>query len=186
MTLQTVRTALIDSVVAPAVAGAVQQVRAHRGQFRSLEEIKKIAVRNTAVLVAYRGFQNVERHHDQFIADVVWVAYSIAQDLSVKNDRNKTAGLIAEVLAGVISREAGNLSNAQEDPKRLSAKNVSTLAIDKMGLSIWEVTWTQSMTILPEELAISLDDFEGFDGKHFETSVDTNLADPLMESEEHY
>ena len=40
MTLQTVRTALIDSVVAPAVAGAVQQVRAHRGQFRSLEEIK--------------------------------------------------------------------------------------------------------------------------------------------------
>lgn len=142
MSLADNQSAMIE-VLKQRLAGVVQEVRPHRGQFESLKEIQKIATRSPCVLVSYRGFKNVaELVKPQ--ADVQWVVYVVAQERAGL-DRTTIVSKVAESITNILMRQRWGLDCSH--PMAISARNITTGDIDNAGLSLWAIAFDQNMEI---------------------------------------
>lgn len=141
MTLTDMQAAIVETLET-ALAGAAATVQMHRGQFENLDEIRRLAVKNPAVLVSLRGFRHPERLAEiEVNATVQWVVYVLTADRPQLPRFISGTLLTAVVVSHLDDQRWGADTGAPED---IVARNITTTEIDKAGVCLWSVAWLQA------------------------------------------
>jgi Bacteriophage Mu, Gp37 len=175
MNLYQARATIITKLTAGLTAGLVNDVRGHRGQFESAKEVKKLAVKHPAVLVAYRGFSDAKKEYGEVTATVQWVVYVLTQD--GKKERAEVAGDIVSNLLKLIPGNDWGFAN--EEPEKLAGRNVTSSDVDQMGVSLWAVSWVQKMAIEDLTTLASLDDLTHVHGEKIVAANEPTAIDDI-------
>ncbi|MCF7502718.1 hypothetical protein [Vibrio sp. L3-7] len=139
----------------------IQTVERHVGRFDKADDIKRwMSNRDGGVRVAALRVQQYETVGNRLIGNVNLVAYVFTTDqFGYEKD------LRAEVVAGKLVRELMDRSALPTSYGRVEnvrSDNLYSGEIDKLGIAIWSVTWSQQW-YLDEEIDLStLDDFITF------------------------
>ncbi|AGF91000.1 hypothetical protein [Vibrio crassostreae] len=139
----------------------IQTVERHIGRFDKADDIKRwMSNRDGGVRVAALRVQQYETVGNRLIGNVNLVAYVFTTDqFGYEKD------LRAEVVAGKLVRELMDRSALPTSYGRVEnvrSDNLYSGEIDKLGIAIWSVTWSQQW-YLDEEIDLStLDDFITF------------------------
>ncbi|PMM64167.1 hypothetical protein [Vibrio sp. 10N.261.46.F12] len=139
----------------------IQTVERHIGRFDKADDIKRwMSNRDGGVRVAALRVQQYETVGNRLIGNVNLVAYVFTTDqFGYEKD------LRAEVVAGKLARELVDrsaLPTAYGRVENVRSDNLYSGEIDKLGIAIWSVTWSQQW-YLDEEIDLStLDDFITF------------------------
>ncbi len=186
MNLVEVRQHIIDRIVV-ALSDDVKEksVAAHRGQFKSLEEIQNSSIHPPTVLVAYRGFKNATQHFDQLQIDSQWLAIVITKNKR-GIDKDEQVSAIATKIAHLVANEGSIWPFSEDEPKQVSGNNQTILSIDKAGLAMWAVNWTQTISVSDISWPAVVADFAGYDADHFTANADTQTDQPNAQTKEDY
>jgi phage gp37-like protein len=170
-----------------ALTGLVKpkHIQPHRGQFHSLDEVKNLAVRAPAVLVAYRGFTQARQQCDALMLNSQWLAIVMTQDTRHRPDRNDSATAIITTITHHLATQAQQWTFADSEAQHLQGQNDTPLAMDKTGLAVWSVTWQQIINITEPSWPLPLTVFEGFHTDHLRAAEDTD-AEPLAQTQDSY
>ncbi|MEZ8170061.1 MULTISPECIES: hypothetical protein [unclassified Vibrio] len=139
----------------------IQTVERHIGRFDKADDIKRwMSNRDGGVRIAALRVPQYETVGNRLIGNVNLVAYVFTTDqFGYKKD------LRAEVVAGKLVRELVDRSALPTSYGRVEnvrSDNLYSGEIDKLGIAIWSVTWSQQW-YLDEEIDLStLDDFITF------------------------
>lgn len=139
----------------------IQTVERHIGRFDKADDIKRwMSNRAGGVRVAALRVQQYETVGNRLIGNVNFAAYVFTTDqFGYEKD------LRAEVVAGKLVRELMDRSALPTSYGRVEnvrSDNLYSGEIDKLGIAIWSVTWSQQW-YLDEEIDLStLDDFITF------------------------
>lgn len=139
----------------------IQTVERHIGRFDKAEDIKRwMSKRDGGVRIAALRVPQYETVGNRLIGNVNLVAYVFTTDqFGYEKD------LRAEVVAGKLVRELVDrsaLPTAYGRVENVRSDNLYSGEIDKLGIAIWSVTWSQQW-YLDEEIDLStLDDFITF------------------------
>ncbi|PML45220.1 hypothetical protein BCT76_02845 [Vibrio tasmaniensis] len=139
----------------------IQTVERHIGRFDKADDIKRwMSNRDGGVRVAALRVQQYETVGNRLIGNVNFAAYVFTTDqFGYEKD------LRAEVVAGKFVRELVDRSALPTSYGRVEnvrSDNLYSGEIDKLGIAIWSVTWSQQW-YLDEEIDLStLDDFITF------------------------
>lgn len=139
----------------------VASVERHIGRFDKPEEIKRwLSNRDGGVRVATVRVQSAESEYGRIFGVVDFAAYVFTSDMwAYEKDQR------AEVIVGAIMRELltnGALPDAQAKPMNVRADNLYSGDIDKIGVAIWSVTWSQKWALDVPIDPSTLDDFIRF------------------------
>lgn len=144
MTLDTVQAAIV-TVLQTRLAGAAAAVQEHRGQFDSLDEIKRLAIKNPAVLVSLRGFRNpMLLDADQVHATVQCVVYVLTAD-KAQLPRGRSATVLASAITAVLDDQRWGIEAGA--PEDVVGRNITNNEIDKAGVCLWSIAWLQALPI---------------------------------------
>ncbi|ODR86710.1 hypothetical protein [Shewanella xiamenensis] len=132
-------------------------VERHAGEFSDMAELVRYAHQGASVRIAALAF-NDEQHWEGLVtANVLMAAYVVCQNVG-----HRPADVLAEVITGrvidMVTHERWGLDDCDE-AKHINAKNLYNTQLDKQGLSVWVVSWTQRMRINTPIDEASLDDF---------------------------
>lgn len=139
----------------------IQTVERHIGRFDKADDIKRwMSNRDGGVRVAALRVQQYETVGNRLIGNVNFAAYVFTADqFGYEKD------LRAEVVVGKLVRELMDRSALPTSYGRVEnvrSDNLYSGEIDKLGIAIWSVTWSQQW-YLDEEIDLStLDDFITF------------------------
>ncbi|PSU49483.1 hypothetical protein C9J12_08320 [Photobacterium frigidiphilum] len=139
----------------------IQTVERHIGRFDKADDIKRwMSNRDGGVRIAALRVPQYETVGNRLIGNVNLVAYVFTTDqFGYEKD------LRAEVVVGKLVRELADrsaLPTAYGRVENLRSDNLYSGEIDKLGIAIWSVTWSQQW-YLDEEIDLStLDDFVTF------------------------
>ncbi|MFA0157056.1 hypothetical protein [Vibrio sp. 10N.261.46.A3] len=139
----------------------IQTVECHIGRFDKADDIKRwMSNRDGGVRIAALRVPQYETVGNRLIGNVNLVAYVLTTDqFGYEKD------LRAEVVAGKLVRELVDrsaLPTAYGRVENVRSDNLYSGEIDKLGIAIWSVTWSQQW-YLDEEIDLStLDDFITF------------------------
>lgn len=139
----------------------IQTVERHIGRFDKPDDIKRwMSNRDGGVRIAALRVPQYETVGNRLIGNVNLVAYVFTTDqFGYEKD------LRAEVVAGKLVRELVDRSALPTSYGRVEnvrSDNLYSGEIDKLGIAIWSVTWSQQW-YLDEEIDLStLDDFITF------------------------
>ncbi|HFQ5182489.1 TPA: hypothetical protein ACGUW2_004509 [Vibrio vulnificus] len=139
----------------------IQTVERHIGRFDKADDIKRwMSKRDGGVRIAALRVPQYETVGNRLIGNVNLVAYVFTTDqFGYEKD------LRAEVVAGKLVRELVDrsaLPTAYGRVENVRSDNLYSGEIDKLGIAIWSVTWSQQW-YLDEEIDLStLDDFITF------------------------
>ncbi|TCT70705.1 hypothetical protein [Vibrio crassostreae] len=139
----------------------IQTVERHIGRFDKADDIKRwMSNRDGGVRVAALRVQQYETVGNRLIGNVNFAAYVFTTDqFGYEKD------LRSEVVAGKLVRELMDRSALPTSYGRVEnvrSDNLYSGEIDKLGIAIWSVTWSQQW-YLDEEIDLStLDDFITF------------------------
>ena len=139
----------------------IQTVERHIGRFDKADDIKRwMSNRDGGVRIAALRVPQYETVGNRLIGNVNLVAYVFTTDqFGYEKD------LRAEVVAGKLVRELVDrsaLPTAYGRVEDVRSDNLYSGEIDKLGIAIWSVTWSQQW-YLDEEIDLStLDDFITF------------------------
>lgn len=139
----------------------IQTVERHIGRFDKADDIKRwMSNRDGGVRIAALRVPQYETVGNRLIGNVNLVAYVFTTDqFGYEKD------LRAEVVAGKLVRELMDrsaLPTAYGRVENVRSDNLYSGEIDKLGIAIWSVTWSQQW-YLDEEIDLStLDDFITF------------------------
>lgn len=139
----------------------IQTVERHIGRFDKADDIKRwMSNRDGGVRIAALRVPQYETVGNRLIGNVNLVAYVFTTDqFGYEKD------LRAEVVAGKLVRELVDrsaLPTAYGRVENVRSDNLYSGEIDKLGIAIWSVTWSQQW-YLDEEIDLStLDDFITF------------------------
>ncbi|MFA1568973.1 hypothetical protein A152_0008075 [Vibrio tasmaniensis 1F-187] len=139
----------------------IQTVERHIGRFDKADDIKRwMSNRDGGVRIAALRVPQYETVGNRLIGNVNLVAYVFTTDqFGYEKD------LRAEVVAGKLVRELMDRSALPTSYGRVEnvrSDNLYSGEIDKLGIAIWSVTWSQQW-YLDEEIDLStLDDFITF------------------------
>ncbi|MFA0026141.1 hypothetical protein AB4369_24900 [Vibrio sp. 10N.261.49.A5] len=139
----------------------IQTVERHIGRFDRADDIKRwMSNRDGGVRIAALRVPQYETVGNRLIGNVNLVAYVFTTDqFGYEKD------LRAEVVAGKLVRELMDRSALPTSYGRVEnvrSDNLYSGEIDKLGIAIWSVTWSQQW-YLDEEIDLStLDDFITF------------------------
>ncbi|MFA0113758.1 hypothetical protein AB4407_08725 [Vibrio sp. 10N.261.46.E11] len=139
----------------------IQTVERHIGRFDKADDIKRwMSNRDGGVRIAALRVPQYETVGNRLIGNVNLVAYVFTTDqFGYEKD------LRAEVVAGKLVRELVDrsaLPTAYGRVENVRSDNLYSGEIDKLGIAIWSITWSQQW-YLDEEIDLStLDDFITF------------------------
>ncbi|MEZ8054321.1 hypothetical protein [Vibrio atlanticus] len=139
----------------------IQTVERHIGRFDKADDIKRwMSNRDGGVRIAALRVPQYETVGNRLIGNVNLVAYVFTTDqFGYEKD------LRSEVVAGKLVRELMDrsaLPTAYGRVENVRSDNLYSGEIDKLGIAIWSVTWSQQW-YLDEEIDLStLDDFITF------------------------
>ncbi|HIF9532264.1 TPA: hypothetical protein ACX6S0_000559 [Photobacterium damselae] len=143
----------------------VAVVERHIGRFDTADEIKRwVTGRDGGVRVAALSVPKMENRGGRLVGTVNFVAYIVATEMWGFS-RDVRAEVIAGRTAKRLSIKGWAKGIAESGVERLSASNLYSGVIDKLGVSIWSVTWTQDWLLDTELDLNSLDEFKRFNVK---------------------
>jgi hypothetical protein len=184
MNLLQLREAMTEDLKA-SLGNSATDVRSHRGQFDSLAEIRNLAVRSPAVLVAIRRYTDVEEHGENYLLTLDCGIYLLTQDKGTGTDRRDSLALIvSQKITQAIFALARQWDFAHELPSRISVTNLTTLEMDKNGGCLWLHNFNLRVEIDALDAA-TLGIFEGFDADHF-SEADPPVREVVMQSTDNY
>lgn len=156
MNLHQAQLTIIDVLRSSLPEGLPHELRPHRGQFESLKEVQQLALRKTAVLVAPRSFGAAGADFGEVATRVQWVAFVLTQDMPNAKRDQLGAVIVSNLLKVLPNNDWGFADSA---PDQIAGRNVTSHELDRAGLCLWAISWTQVMAI-GDQLALSdLDDF---------------------------
>lgn len=152
-----------DAIVTAIDAGIPELYRceAHGGRF-DLGELQRWSKQAPAVLVAAVSVPDLADGPTR-IATVRWVAYLITKD-TPQATRDVAALDYAESLLRLVRNNEWGLDNTQK-PQRLAAENLYSGTIDRHGIALWAVSWTQGVSLRATDIA-TLADFTLYTATH--------------------
>lgn len=119
-------------------------VTAHGGQLTT-EELKRISTNAPAVLVACLGVPNIMLEGGVVTADSQWGAFVVTEDRSrVKRD---SRGLLIMESVGITIPNNWWSGTAASTPKNITGRNLYSTALDKLGISLWVLNWSQKVDL---------------------------------------
>lgn len=141
MSLVSLRAAIEDRLQA-----AIPQAHAstHRGPF-TLADVKRIATRSPALVVACLGMPRASREGVFTVCEAAWGVFVITTDKAgIKRD--DLSMTLAESVTALVSTErwGGHAMKAASD---ISSANLYSVALDKEGVALWSVRWRQAVEI---------------------------------------
>jgi len=149
----------------------------HQGRIDAAE-LKRVWQATPAVLIACLGANKVQVSPGTVRATLRWVAFIVCQ-APTGESRDDAALVIADVLLRMIPEERWG-SDEVGRAEQLRAENLYSGTVDRMGVSLWSVTWVQSVELAPMFDATLLSDFNHL---HAELDVDRDgtidPADPV-------
>ncbi len=151
----------LREAVVTALHTAIPQLRTcetHGGRFDAAE-LRRLAPRSPAVLVATLALDDLRGEHGEYKADVAWAVFVVASDRPGQ-PRDAAALTVVDALARTIPDNRWGLAESETVPTRLRAENLYSGDLDKSGVAIWAVSWRQRM-VLGQEL--SAEDFAALD-----------------------
>lgn len=162
MTLDGVQAAIVTTLETE-LAGAAASVQGHRGQFDSLDEIRRLAIKNPAVLVSCRGFRNpMMLAVDELHATVQWVVYVLTSDRP-QLPRGQSGSVLVSAIAAILDDQRWGVDAGA--PEDVVGRNITTNEIDKAGICLWSVAWLQAVPVA-EPVAVTYDSLNEIFGTH--------------------
>ena len=141
MSLLDLRQAIVDDLQAN--IPDLKECAGHAGRF-DREEIRRIAHKSPAVFVACLAASETEDEGGEIESDLRWGAFIVAKDQrAVKRDEVALA-----LLQALLLHLPGNRWNVEAGrPENIAAQNLYSGKIDKLGIAMWGVSWSQRMTL---------------------------------------
>lgn len=124
----------------------------YEGTF-DMEALQRVAVQAPAVVVSCTGVPKFERQGPVVVGHATWAAITVA----TKRGRAAEALALMESVAAHLPFQRWN-DTASRPPEGIAAANMHSAALEKMGVSMWAVRWTQAVDLSREALA-ELDTF---------------------------
>jgi len=137
MSLTALRAAVVSSIASN--ISTFRAVQAHGGKF-NVEELKRIAVQSPACLITMLGGP-FTRQGVQAVGAVQIVAFVVTGGTSATK-RDEAALVLAEALAGLVAENKWDYEHAKA-PERMALGNLYSGELDRAGVALWAVTWTQ-------------------------------------------
>lgn len=139
----------------------VTSVKRHRGRFATPEAVKREITGNGAIRVAALNVTNVRKEAGSLVGTVALVAFVLACDL-YGYDRDARAEVIASKLAVTVAKQDWPKvlgRTAYKQAQQVATQNLCTDALDKVGVAIWSVSWTQECRLNEPVNLSTLDEF---------------------------
>ncbi|WP_299733994.1 phage protein Gp37 [uncultured Endozoicomonas sp.] len=160
MSLETVKAAIVQHLTTEyRQTRRVHKVEGHRGRFETVDEIKRIAARCPALLVSTDGVRNLGEtygRHQGIWGDASFCIYVLTKDLPGQPRDTQAEQLVGALAHTITDNDWG--CEAQI-PKNVDARNLTTTAIDRLGVALWAIAWRQAILIEQAEV-LPLADFE--------------------------
>jgi len=137
-------------------------VEAHGGRF-DRAELARYSKRAPAVLVAAMGMPRVEERPRARPA-VQFAAFVMCRD-APGAPRDTQALTLTEALVRLVPGNTWEQGNAQR-PEQVSAENLYSGEIDRLGIAMWAVSWRQVINLSTLRDASELADFATYHGTH--------------------
>lgn len=151
---------------------SLKTVESHRGRFDSLQEIRRYGASAPAVLVSCSGWTKDPASGGESEYHIRWAWWVVTKDVP-NTPRDVYSLMLCEALSDLIDENEWGLSNLAA-PSRAEVKNAYATSIDKLGIGIWAISFTQK-AVLPE---ISDTDYQAMnDFLKFHQDVDMAPAD---------
>lgn len=170
MSLELVKAAIIQQLATEyRQTRRVNQVEGHRGRFETVDEIKRLGVRCPTLLVSADSLRNLGENygrHQGIWGEAAFCIYIMTRDLPGQPRETQAEQLVGALAHTITDNDWGQ--DAQ-NPKNPDARNLTTTAIDRLGISLWAIAWRQSIRI-DESQSVPLGDFERLD-------IDYDLAE---------
>lgn len=170
MSILALRTAIVDAI--DTGIPALRTCQAHGGRF-DVEELRRWAIQAPAVVVACLGSKDVNTYSGQVVGRLQFVAYVITAGTSAA-PRSEAILTLAESVAALAANNAWAYADAQA-PAEIRIDNLYSGTLDKQGVALWAVTWTQRVDLEVFDSS-TLDDFDTL-----YTDYDTAPADGTLE-----
>ena len=120
------------------------KVSAHDGRF-GVEDMRRYGADAPAIVVALLGIPRIGPAAGLIRMDTRWAAFVVTNDVgSLK--RGPAALAIVGALARVIPGNTFGADDASE-PSDVQAENLFSAEIDRHGIALWGVTWTQQLHV---------------------------------------
>lgn len=150
MSLSALRAAVVADL-----AAAVPELRtcaAHGGRF-GLPDLKRVAARAPAVLVACLGVVDAVAGHGDTVVMARWAAFVLVTDRPGAARDEGALLLVAEVLRRLAGNRFGDA--AENIPRELRAENLYSGPLDQQGVALWGVTWRQPVSLAADTGALA-------------------------------
>lgn len=154
------RQAIVTAVKAH--LGGHVTVEAHGGRFDRLE-LARYSKRAPAVLIAAMSMPRVEER-PRSRPQVQFAAFVVCRD-APSAPRDAQALTLAEALVRLVPRNQWGREDA-ESPANISAENLYSGEIDKLGIAMWAVSWRQTIALKPLRDISELGDFAIYSATH--------------------
>lgn len=162
MSLLTIRDA-IAAAIKPSLIG-IKTCEGHAGRF-DLNEIKRIATKAPALYLSISQIENINDDGNEINATIHWVAFIITRDIP-GTERDVSALAYVQALISLLPGNNWALDETETTPKKINAKNLYTANIDKKGIAMWAVSWSQRMMIGTELDLTILNNFVTYHAEH--------------------
>ena len=111
-----------------------------------LEELKRLATRTPALIVALLGVQSVKVEGGLAVADAAWGIFPIAIN-TIKEKRDVAAAMLTETVLHDLPFQRWN-AQSSGSPHEIAAANLYSSTLDKNGISLWAIRWRQSVDLV--------------------------------------
>lgn len=154
MSIADTRDAIVSAI--KAAVPSFREVRAYDGRV-TREDLGRVATATPTAFVSCLGISLVEDAEDDIIADCQWVISLVAarQTTSERSNASRSdyATAVVETLIPLI-KDSNSSGGAWADysdgpPESIRALNVFDVELDKRGVTVWVVTWTQPVSLEP-------------------------------------
>lgn len=171
MSISATRNAIVEAV--QTAVPSLREVLPYDGRV-TREDLGRIVASAPAAYVSCLGISLVEDVEDDLVADCQWViSLVVRRQTSAERSnasRSDAATAIVETLLPLI-QDSNSSTGAWADecdgpPELIRALNIFDVELDKRGVTVWVVTWTQPISLEPWGTA-ALDDL---------LRIDTNFS----------
>ncbi len=132
------------------------QVYTHGGRF-DVEELKRWSVKAPCAVVGALGINSIDSEAGQPVALVEWGAFIVTKDTADLKRDVSALGLV-EALLGIVTPLERWGDDAAHVPTAIKATNLYGGQLDKTGIALWMIGWTQGYDLNRFDLS-TLDNF---------------------------
>ena len=123
----------------------VNEVKTHRGPMDSLEEVQRVAQKAPAVVVPFPRVISSEDISGTVIVNAQWSTFVLAKDIKGVT-RDVLAASIAEIILQKLPENRWGL-DLYGAPQRIEGRQLYNTKLDKTGLALWAIAWTQQLEL---------------------------------------